>query len=288
MPQRQPRRDDTGTAREVEDVAPPRDRVVDRAARAGTGCRCRSPCRRTTPPNAHTGAALQPRHDVRHRPRAAGRARRAAAGRPAPATSAARATRRAGRRSGAAPRSSPCVMCFSRPPANTTTSGSACAAMRRRDVVEGVEGSRQPQQHDPRPVDELSGRERSDRKASVSPKSRRWPSRARSPASGSWCTRMPVAPASAAPERQRTVAVADHDEPCRRAPRAARGGLVEEQPVGGIRRRTAPRPRHRASGGARRGSTGGHVTILAQACEVRRAAHRGRRSPGRGDASPRS
>ena len=139
-----------------------------------------------------------------------------------------------------------------------------------RDVLQSVQCSRQPEQHDPCAGDEL--RTESER-----------PERAlqfeaacvllESPLAGERILMHTDAGGSGirSAEGQRTVRVADHDESAGGCRRACRGGLVEDQPVGGIDGEElvgfeiGPAPQ-----GV--GGVGGHVHSLAQ-------------GPGRGPAS---
>ena len=89
------------------------------------------------------------------------------------------------------------VMCLTRPPAYTTTSGAACRA--RTSAISASassdRGSWRSTTRAPRTADASSG---TFVKASVQSRTRALAASARSPESSSWCTRMPVAPAAAA------------------------------------------------------------------------------------------
>ena len=232
----------------------PLDASPNRAARAGTGCRCRSTCPRSATERADRQRRGQPRQLVLLRPRLRVVPGERIAGRRARATSAARASRRAR--------------------ANERRSTSFIAerhvldpsAGEDDDLGVGVRGdeaprcrqrvqrSRQPQQHDPCAARRAQDRERQRperaRQAEARARSPREPARRRADPDARGCRwlRHPRRRASA----RRTQSPMTTSVP-RGVPPRVRGGLVEDQPVGGIDGEAAPAAsrsgqRRRASG----------------------------------------
>ena len=112
--------EDAGAAAQVQGRAGRRRHAVQRS-RAARGCRCRSSCRRT-PRRARTRSARG-----RGGPGCAGRTTGPAAGRgrPAPATSAGRASAETSAKESRRTSFIAWVMCLTRPPTSTVTSGAA-------------------------------------------------------------------------------------------------------------------------------------------------------------------